>query len=67
MKQELSIEWILTHLRRDVIESLRSKSQVVVLNPDHPDPEYRCFDMVTMDDVYETLNVCFGTLLGGDA
>lgn len=65
MNEKRLMEWILLRLKRDIYDMAMSRSQIVELNPDHPDPNYRHFDMVTMLDVREILDICFGDLIGG--
>ena len=65
MNEKNLMDWILPRLKRDILDMTMSRSTIVELSPDNPDPNYRRFAMVTMLDVREILDICFADLIGG--
>lgn len=65
MNEKNLMDWILPRLKRDILDMAMSRSMIIDLNPDHPDPNYGQFAMVTMLDVREILDICFADLIGG--
>ena len=55
-------EFILNHIRRDILDRLHKKSVFVDICPEHPDPDRRRMFVVTMDDVDEVVKIVFNQL-----